>query len=318
MTVPNDRRAFLRRSAYLAGGLTLAGCSTRAMQEMAGTLPDPTQPVSLGDPNARSGQYVSVNGARIFHSVTGSGTPMLLLHGYPLSGALFSRVRDALSQRYRVITVDHRGYGNSEAPGVPDDVALHARDALAVMDQLDVPTAIVGGMSMGGPITFSMYQMAPERFRGMMLIDTIAAPAGPPEAGLWRGVAELVRMKGVDALPPVLIKDMLSGDTRVKQPEVVSYLEQVIKAASTDAAIGGAQALATRPDFQPLLSQIRVPTLVYVGVEDTLYPVAIAKAMADAIPSATLEMIPGAAHAAIFEAPEPSSQAILRWADGIA
>jgi pimeloyl-ACP methyl ester carboxylesterase len=182
------------------------------------------------------------------------------------------------------------------------------------MSRLDLPPAIIGGMSMGGPIVFEMYQRAPERFRAMMLIDTIAAAAKPPEAGLWRGVAELVRQEGVGALPPVLLKDMLSGDTRVHQPAMEDYLTQIIKAASADAAIGGAQALATRPDYTSLLSRIQVPTLVYVGVEDTIYPVAISKMMNQAIPNSTLEMIPGAAHAAIFEAPERSAEAILRWA----
>lgn len=61
---------------------------------------------------------------------------MLLLHGYPLSGALFARVREALQDDYKVLTVDHHGYGLSDAPETSENVATYAGDALAVMDHL--------------------------------------------------------------------------------------------------------------------------------------------------------------------------------------
>lgn len=116
------------------------------------------------------------------------------------------------------------------------------------MDRLNIPQAIVGGMSMGGPIVFEMYRRAPERFRGMMLIDTIAAAASPIEQGLWNGFIAEVRQNGISMTYVIaLIKDMLSGDTRVNQPALVDYLSAVVMQASVNAAIGGAQALATRP-----------------------------------------------------------------------
>jgi 3-oxoadipate enol-lactonase len=77
----------------------------------------------------------------------------LLLHGYPLSGALFARARDALQDNWTVITVDYRGYGLSEAPDVPDSIETYASDALAVLDHLGIVQAVIGGISMSGPIT---------------------------------------------------------------------------------------------------------------------------------------------------------------------
>ena len=104
---------------------------------------------------------------RIFYQSTGQGEPMTLLHAYPLWGTLFSRVRGEFSRRSRVMTLDQRGYGMSEAPEVPgSSIAVYAQDSLDVMRQLNVPQAIIGGMFMGGPIVFEMYQRAPERFRG--------------------------------------------------------------------------------------------------------------------------------------------------------
>ncbi len=271
----------------------------------------------LTAPKDRDGKYVEVNGARIFYQVSGQGQPILLLHGYPLSGALFARNRDALSTRFMVITLDHRGYGNSKAPGVPDSVETYAKDALDVMTELGVHEAIIGGHSMGGPITFEMYRRAPERFSGMILIDTIAKPAAPIEEGLWKGFAEQSKKKGVDSLVDPLMKDMLTGDTRTNQPEQVDYLTKVIEQCSQDAAIGGAKTLAGRPDSTDLLAQINVPTLVYVGVEDSIYPVKGARMMQEAIPNSTLATIPGGSHASVFEKPDQTNQVIMDWANKI-
>ncbi|WP_126172929.1 alpha/beta fold hydrolase [Altericroceibacterium xinjiangense] len=301
-----NRRFFMGGSAAAAVGLAAAP----ALAQTPAAQPSNLGPVTLGDPTARTGSTMEVNGARIFYQVTGAGAPMLLLHGYPLSGALFSRVRDELSRDFQVITLDHRGYGNSQAPAIPDSIEVYADDALAVMQRLNIAKAHIGGMSMGGPIAFEMYRKAPERFAGMMLIDTIAGAASPAEAGMWRGVADMVRQKGVDALPPVLVHEMLSGDTRLAQPEMVDYIKTIVLQASRDAAIGGALALAQRPDSTQMLGSIHVPVQILVGLNDHVYPVEIARGMNEQITNSRLDIIGGAAHAAIFEAPEQCAQAI--------
>lgn len=267
--------------------------------------------------DSRDGDYVDVDGARIFCQVSGNGDPMLLMHGYPLSGALFSRVRDALSTRYRVITVDHRGYGKSETSGIPDSVSVYAQDALAVLRRMGISTAIIGGHSMGGAIALAMYKSAPEVFRGMMLIDTTAKAASTIEAGEWNGFAQQARAQGVDSLVDTLIPVMLTGKTRTTDQDQVTFLTNVIKECSQNAAIGGALALANRDDAMSLLPQIKVPVLVFVGVEDALYPVKMAKMVQSAIPTSSLATIPGGAHAAVFEQPDEASAAILGWAKGI-
>lgn len=116
-------------------------------------------------------------------------------------------------------------------------------------------------------------------------------------------MAKLVQDKGVSALPPVLIKDMLTGETRLANKPVMSTLEGIIKQASKEAAIAGTHALANRPDSQSTPGTITVSTLVIVGVADTIYPPAMATAMKEAIPNATLKIIDGAAHAVVIEKP---------------
>lgn len=276
------------------------------------------QEQSLSAPPTDQEGFIQVDeGARIYYQAWGEGEPLLLVHGYPLNGSLFSQNVEALSQQYQVITVDLRGFGQSEAPNDEAVIPVYATDVLNVMEGLGIEQAIIGGMSMGGPTVLEMYQRAPERFRGMMLIDTIAAPASPAEANLWRGMAEMARETGVEALVPLLMKEMLTGDTRMNRPELVDYLSTLMTQASLEGAVGGANALATRADYTELLPQIDVPTLILVGLTDSVYPFEVSQRMNEAIPNSELVILPGVAHAAIIEAAEEANQAILDWAEEI-
>ncbi len=193
----------------------------------------------------------------------------------------------------------------------------YASDVLAVMDDVGVDQAIIGGMSMGGPIVFEMYRQAPERFRGIILNDTIAAEASPSEAGLWGGVGEQVETLGVPSLVDFLMPDMLTADTRMNNPELVAYLGGLMEQASQEAAIAGTRALATRPDSAATLAEITVPTLILTGQDDSLYPYEIAQSMNEGILNSELVLLPGAAHAAIIEAADEANAAILEWAAGL-
>lgn len=271
---------------------------------------------TAGGSGGRQEGMLEINGAQIHYVSVGSGTPMLLLHGYPLSGELFARNRGALaSAGYRVITIDHRGCGMSTAPaGDPGSLETYAKDALAVMDSLNIPRAIIGGMSMGGPITFEMYREAPERFMGMILIDTLANPAGIVEQNIWKGMAQKATIYGPQSLAPELLKDMLTGQTRKDRPGDAKALTQIVSQVSVAGDVAGAMVLVNRPDSIPTLKTIRVPTLILEGLEDTVYPPEFSMKMQQNIPGSKLVIIPGAAHAAIFEKATAMNAAIIDWA----
>jgi len=282
-----------------SGGAMSGGATTRGAASAAGSF------VEIDD------------GARIYYEVHGEGEPIVLVHGYPLNGGLFRDNVGPLSEQYQVITVDLRGYGQSETPDSEGSVVTYASDVLAVMDAAGVEQAIIGGMSMGGPIVFEMYRQAPERFRGLILNDTIAAGALPAEAGLWRGVAEQVQASGVSSLVDFLLPDMLTAETRMDNPELAEYLGSLIEQASEDAALAGANALETRPDSSATLTDITVPTLILTGIDDSLYPYEVAQSMNEGILNSELVLLPGAAHAAIIEAADEANAAILEWASGL-
>ncbi len=262
---------------------------------------------------AKSGS-VQVGSASIAYRVQGHGPAMMLVHGYPLSGELFSKNRAALARHYTVVTPDLRGFGNSTTPDTKGGVELYAKDMFAVMDHLNVKRAIIGGMSMGGPVVLEMYREQPQRFRGMVLIDTTTSPANDVEKGEWPGFGNQARDKGVASMIPALMPQMLTTKTRTSDPALVKYVGGIVKKGSVNAAVGGGSTLANRPDSRPMMAHAHIPVLIVVGQDDPIYPLEMAQKMHQDIPHSHLAVIPGAAHAAIIEKPEACNRAIEAWA----
>lgn len=260
--------------------------------------------------------YVTVNDTRIFYKEAGEGeTTLILIHGWPLSSELFQKNIPMLAENYHVIAPDLRGFGNSDMTGTPSEITVkdYANDILALMDELGIEKAIIGGMSMGGPTVLSMYQQAPDRFTGLLLIDTIAAPAAAPEKQLWLGWVERIQKKGVKSIPPYVMDEMITAKARMEKPDLVKEVGSIMKNASQEGAIGGAYALANRPDFRPLLAEISVPALIIVGMQDSIYPFEIAKRMQKNISGSELQIIDGGSHAAVIEEAQKVNDAICAW-----
>ncbi len=287
-------RSTISASAAALAAVSLAGGAARAQGATSGS--------------------VAVGAARIAYRVQGHGPAMMLIHGYPLSGELFAKNRAALARRYTVVTPDLRGFGSSTTPDSKGGVQLYAKDMLAVMDHFNVRKAIIGGMSMGGPVVLEMYREAPQRFRGMILIDSNASPANDVEKAQWPGFGKQARDKGVASMIPILMPQMLTTPTRMAQPGLVKFVGGIVKKGSVNAAVGGGETLANRPDSRPTLAHVRVPVLIVVGADDPIYPVELQKMMKASNPRIRLAVIPGAAHAAIIEKPEACDRAISAWA----
>lgn len=165
---------------------------------------------------------------------------------------------------------------------------------------------------MGGITTLNMYRYAPTRFRAMVLIDTTPMPAPMVEQFMWRGYAQQSRLLGAESLLPLLLPEFLTGATRQTRPELVAEVSDLIRQASLNGLVGGANALADRPDLNGVPPGISVPTLILYGEEDSLTPIEIAKMLNASIPPSELVIIPGASHGASRERAEPANAAILR------
>ena len=301
-------RQVFKRTAMLFSGLSAWSLPAAAQTIMPPPPPPTTQQAMAAD--QRQGTFFQFNGANIFYQVAGQGTPLILIHGYPLSGDMFSGQLSGLSSNFQVITLDLPGFGKSTAPTANGSIAGYAQYVLALMDQLNIPSAIIGGHSMGGQITLEIYHEAPQRVSGLLLIDTNPMAASIVEQAEFPAFGLQASKLGVPSIVPALAPQMVTGATLKRNDQLANDIMNILAEGSVNGAIAGGEALATRPDYTTLLGSIAVPTLVVVGVDDPVYPVSISQMTASEIPNAQLAIIPAAAHASNFERANLVNQAI--------
>lgn len=299
----------LNSALFFTAFLALSGFVNQASAGQA------TEAASRSGDAARSGSYFQTNGARIFYQVSGQGNPMLLIHGYPLSGALFDNVRAQLSRRFKVVTVDLPGFGKSTLGTAKGGDANYAREMLALLTHLNITTAVVGGHSMGGQIVLEMYRQAPGRFTGMMLFDTNPAKASVIEAREFSAFPEQQKTDGIASIAKIVVPQMITGATLLKDPSEGVTMTGIIRGASPSGLEAGALTLARRSDYTSLLSTIKVPALVIVGIDDQIYAPPISVMAYRAIPGASIAIVPFAAHAPMFERPDFVVRSVLDWSE---
>jgi 3-oxoadipate enol-lactonase len=245
----------------------------------------------------------------------GPGRVVVLLHGFPLSREMWREQLSGLGSIYRVIAPDLRGHGESPAPEGVYTMDEMADDVVELLDTLHITERVVlGGLSMGGYVALSMLARYPERIRALILMDTRAG-ADTVEAAANREVtAQSVLSAGtatsvVDAMLPKLFAPI----TLEQRPERVEPMLAIMEKTSPRGVAGALRGMAIRPDRRAELPGISVPTLVLVGEHDVITPPAEARAMAEAIPGARLQVIPEAGHMAPYENYSAANLAILQF-----
>ena len=249
----------------------------------------------------------------------GPGPVVVLIHGFPLDRTIWAAQRATIGAIYRVIAPDLRGFGKTAAPESGYSIDQMADDVVELLDalQLKQPVAI-GGLSMGGYIALSLWARHPERVRALMLMDTRAAADSPEVARNREALARQVEEAGhAEAVVESMLPKFFSPITRQNRAELMSPVQNAMKHASARGVAGALRAMAGRPDRTADLARIHVPTLVLVGEDDVISPVAEMRALAEAIPNARLAVIPRAGHLAPLENPGAANAAILGFLNGL-
>lgn len=202
----------------------------------------------------------------------------------------------------RSIVPDLRGVGGSSVTEGPATMDLMAGDMLALLDALAIDRAVVLGASMGDYVAFSMYEQAPERFRGFIIADTRAEGDNPETVARRKKTVEGLLSEGTGLLQS-RVSDLFAETTRRERPELVDEMWAIAKAESAQGLANQTLGMALRADRTALLPTITVPTLVLCGEEDTVSPPAGMQKMAAGIPGAQFHAIPGGGHLAALEQP---------------
>lgn len=289
-----------------------------------------------------------VAGQRMSWLQAGQGRPVVLLHAFPMAAEMWRPQLVTVPHGRMLIAPDLPGFGAGDgttearsrasaaagaaggtgvgAAGSVGDGSAHggtamtraaavsmdefAESVLALLRHLDIEQAAIGGLSMGGYITFALYRKAPQRFRAMILADT-RADADTPEAKTNREKMQAaVRAGGSAAAADAMLEKLLGARALEADTLLASQVRDIIVRNDPQGIVNAIEALKTRPDSLPTLPQISCPTLVIVGDQDEATPPALSELMAREIPRATLAVIPGAAHLSNIQQPQAFNRAL--------
>ncbi len=260
---------------------------------------------------------LTINGITLGHDLAGHGPAVLFLHAFPLHRRMWATQVEALRAQARPMTVDFRGFGESDPSPTPYGLEILADDVLALARKVGVTRAVVVGLSMGGYVAFRLVEQAPEFVQALVLADTRAEPDTAEGRTGRLMLADRAEREGLAAMQQFM-QGLLGPTTRASRPEVVTRVQQIVGSPSPAALAAALRALADRPDSRPLLAAITVPTLVLVGEEDTLTTPDSARVIAGGIRGARLVIIPQAGHLCNLESPEAFSRELVTFVRGVA
>jgi 3-oxoadipate enol-lactonase len=247
--------------------------------------------------------HAFVNGVNINYLDKGTGTPIVLVHGFPFSHEMWTPQIAALASAYRVIAYDVRGHGLSDVGDGQYTMDSHVDDLFALMDHLSLGPAVIVGLSMGGYITLRALDREQKRFRGAVLCDT-RAEADSNDAK-FRRFASITGVKRTGSAPfaEAFVKGVFAPSTFSTNPAAIESIRRIIERTPPLSIAGTLLALASRPDMTATLAGITIPVLIIVGEQDATTPPEASGLMHSKIAGSTLQIIPGAAHMSNLEQP---------------
>ena len=248
----------------------------------------------------------------------GRGTPVVLLHGFPLNATTWSAQREALAGSYRVLCPDQRGFGGTQLGHDEPSLDEVADDVAAMLDAKKLDRVVLGGLSMGGYVAMAFLRRHPERVRALVLADTrAAADTEEARANRLRIAEEVVERGSSTQLVDEFLPKLTGPTTKATKPLVSGRLKAIVESAPPHAVAWAQRAMAARPDSYDTLRGVTVPALVVVGEEDEISPPDEARTIADALPQGRLVTIPGSGHMSSMETPEAFNEALRGFLDAL-
>lgn len=246
---------------------------------------------------------VADDGTRIWYEVSGrpDGEPVLMLQGLGADSRGWVLQRRAVARRHKVIVVDNRGVGRSDAPEGPYDLEVMAADAVAALVHAGTDSAHVVGVSMGGVLAQILAVEHPDRVRSLVLTAT-ACRHHEWRRELLAEWAEVARNQGMRAVMGRAMRWLIGPRSRRRFGFTFGLLANLIMSTPAASFVAQIEAILGMDDsLRDELAKIEVPTLVVAGTQDILTPLGDAEELTHHIAGSRLAVISGAAHGFVAE-----------------
>lgn len=251
---------------------------------------------------------INVNGIQLAFERHGGGTPLVLVHGFPLDHHLWDQVVPLLEGTFDLIIPDLRGFGESSITDTTGSLDDYASDIAALLDHLGIRQAAIAGHSMGGYIALAFVRLYPERVRGLGLVGSQVL-ADPPERkeGRYKSAADVAE-NGIGSVVETMTPKFTPNET------LQAYARASMERQPAAAYVAALRSIAERQDSTPLLSSFRFPVVLVHGNADALVPIDRAREVKAAVPHAHLVEISGAGHMPMMEDTLKTAEALKHLA----
>lgn len=251
-------------------------------------------------------EKININGIELAYARHGKGTPLVLLHGYPLDHHLWDDVIPLLKDKFDLLVPDLRGFGKSTTVDMPYTMDDMASDIAGLLDELGIQKTAIAGHSMGGYVALAFARLYPERMNRLGLVSSQLL-ADPPDRmeGRYKTAAEVAE-KGISGVVEIMTSKFTSN------PQWQTFTRKSMEEQQPAAYIGALKAMAERVDSTSLLASIGYPVVVIHGNADALIPIDRAREVKDALPNSHLVELDGVGHVPMLEAPLETANAIMR------
>lgn len=256
--------------------------------------------------------FAELNGFRMHYQVEGPShaPPLLLSNSLGTNLEMWQPQLQPWGGKRRVLRYDTRGHGRSETPAPRYSIEAMARDALALLDLLNIKRADFCGLSMGGMIALWIATHCPDRVNKLILANT-GATIGSPE--IWNSRIQAVSNSGMEAVASHVPSRWFTQRFRDRHERVVSSAEAMLRKTDRRGYAYCCEAIRDT-DLSGLLKQIAVSTLIISGDHDPVIPPEQSKAFARAIPGSKHVRL-HAAHLSNIEQAEKFSEEVLEFLD---
>lgn len=226
---------------------------------------------------------------RLFYRVLGEGSPLVLIHGFGVSGHIWQPMLPYLAQRHQVFIIDLPGYGKSTFTP-PWRLREMAPVLITLVRKLKLASVALAGQSMGGAIALHMSVLAPELVERVVLISSAGVPLNARLSRLaWRSLCSSLQ-SGNGRYPRELMRDVL-------WPRPLLFWQNAREMA--------------RSDFRAEIAAFTAPALIIWGEEDLLLPISLGRTLHAALPHATFLTLPDCGHRPMLAYPELLSAKIV-------
>lgn len=267
--------------------------------------------------HSSKGSKKVVRGIEMAYDDVGSGPSVVLLHGYPFNRSMWREQVEELRKNHRVIVPDLRGHGESAVTSGPATMESMALDVASLLESLNISRATIGGLSMGGYVALAFYRLFPLRARSLLLADTRAQADTEEGQQNREHQAEKALNEGMEGIADALLPKLLSPETVAERSDIVRRVREMIVGTEPEGAASALRGMAVRKDQTSFLSRIIAPTLIVVGSEDALTPVADSELMHREIGGSRLRIMEGAGHVSNLERSEDFNRELVKFINDV-